>query len=73
MAQKTEAFSKEIFIHKNDTLKYRLLLPKDFSESKQYPIVLFLHGAGERGSDNTKQLTHGSKLFADPEVLFLLL
>ena len=66
MAQKTEAFSKEIFIHKNDTLKYRLLLPKDFSESKQYPIVLFLHGAGERGSDNTKQLTHGSKLFADP-------
>jgi predicted peptidase len=59
-----DVFSKEIFIQGKDTLKYRLLLPKDFSESKQYPVLLFLHGAGERGSDNTKQLTHGSKLFA---------
>ncbi|MDD7887534.1 prolyl oligopeptidase family serine peptidase [Flavivirga sp. 57AJ16] len=51
------------FIKGNDTLKYRMLLPKDFSEEKQYPIVLFLHGAGERGNDNKKQLVHGSKLF----------
>jgi predicted peptidase len=26
-----------------------------------------LHGAGERGNDNEKQLTHGSKLFLSPE------
>ncbi len=65
IAQNTETFSKEIFINKNDTLKYRLLLPKGFSESKQYPIVLFLHGAGERGSDNTKQLTNGGALFKE--------
>ena len=32
----------------------------------KYPVVLFLHGAGERGSDNTKQLVHGSKLFLNP-------
>ena len=48
-----------------DSLQYRILYPKDFSESKQYPVVLFLHGAGERGSDNTKQLTHGSSLFLE--------
>ncbi|HLT32976.1 MAG TPA: PHB depolymerase family esterase [Aquaticitalea sp.] len=56
-------FSKEYFIQKEDTLKYRMLLPKDFSESESYPLVLFLHGAGERGDDNIKQLTHGSDMF----------
>lgn len=63
VAQDSNSFSKEIFINNSDTLSYRILLPKNFDESKQYPIVLFLHGAGERGSDNTKQLVHGSKLF----------
>jgi predicted peptidase len=29
--------------------------------TKTYPLVLFLHGAGERGSDNEKQLVHGAK------------
>lgn len=60
-----EAFSKELFIKDNDTLQYRMLLPENFSKDKKYPVVLFLHGAGERGSDNQKQLTHGSKLFLD--------
>jgi predicted peptidase len=33
--------------------------------NKKYPVILFLHGAGERGTDNEKQLVHGAKLFAD--------
>lgn len=61
-AQNT-GFSNKMFVNGNDTLQYRLLMPKNFSEEKKYPIVLFLHGAGERGSDNKKQLVHGSKLF----------
>jgi predicted peptidase len=40
-------------------LKYRLLLPPDYDSKTKYPLVLFLHGAGERGDDNTKQLVHG--------------
>lgn len=28
------------------------------------PLVLFLHGAGERGRDNAKQLTHGKEVLA---------
>ena len=59
----TEAFTAESYFKDNDTLNYRLLLPKDFTKDKQYPVVLFLHGAGERGNDNQKQLAHGSKLF----------
>lgn len=50
-------------------LKYRLLRPKDYDESKVYPLVLFLHGAGERGDDNKKQLVHGMRDFASDEVM----
>jgi predicted peptidase len=46
-------------------LPYRLLKPIDFDPQKKYPLVLFLHGAGERGDDNEKQLVHGGRNFAD--------
>lgn len=51
---------------KGEKLNYRLMLPAgyDAKAETQYPLVLFLHGAGERGSDNTKQLIHGAKDFA---------
>lgn len=65
MAQEKEIFKKEQFIKEGDTLNYRILFPRDFSEDKKYPVVLFLHGAGERGNDNEAQLTHGSKLFLE--------
>lgn len=67
-AQTTEVFEKEQFVDGNDTLKYRILYPKDFSKKKKYPVVLFLHGAGERGDDNKAQLVHGSSLFLKEEV-----
>ncbi len=50
-----------------NTLPYRILFPENYDRSKKYPVVLFLHGAGERGNDNEKQLTHGAKLFLTPE------
>lgn len=62
-AQHQKSYSVEHFVVENDSLNYRLLLPNDFDTSKQYPLVLFLHGAGERGTDNQKQLVHGSELF----------
>jgi len=65
LAQDQELYSFEIFIKNNDTLRYRLLLPKGFSKDKQYPLILFLHGSGERGNDNISQLAHGSSLFTN--------
>lgn len=47
------------------TLLYRIMYPLDFDENKKYPLLVFFHGAGERGNDNNTQLTHGSKLFQD--------
>ncbi|GIW79831.1 MAG: hypothetical protein KatS3mg105_1638 [Gemmatales bacterium] len=44
---------------KGNKLPYRLLKPKNYDPKKKYPLVLFLHGAGERGTDNKKQLIHG--------------
>jgi len=71
-AQQTKSskalFSYEHHIVSEDTLNYRMLLPKKFDKSKQYPLVLMLHGAGERGDDNNKQLAHGSKLFLNETV-----
>ncbi|MEH6406233.1 MAG: alpha/beta hydrolase-fold protein [Leeuwenhoekiella sp.] len=64
-AQDKSEFLKETFISKSDTLNYRILYPENFSESETYPLLLFLHGAGERGSDNESQLAHGSSQFLD--------
>jgi predicted peptidase len=46
------------------TLLYRFVKPAgyDASGSEAHPLVVFLHGAGERGNDNRKQLVHGSDL-----------
>ena len=38
------------------TLPYRLFKPLNYDPSKEYPLVLFMHGAGERGTNNTSQI-----------------
>lgn len=45
---------------------YRLLRPATVEPGKHYPLVLFLHGAGERGSDNTSQLKYLPTWLAEP-------
>ncbi|MFD1095089.1 carboxylesterase family protein [Salegentibacter chungangensis] len=66
-AQDKGSYERKEFVKEGDTLKYRILYPQDFSEDKEYPVLLFLHGAGERGSDNESQLTHGGELFLKAE------
>jgi predicted peptidase len=34
--------------------KYVLFVPHDYKGDKDYPLILFLHGAGERGADGEK-------------------
>jgi len=63
-AQWQTKYKAEMLIDGIDTLRYRIMYPKNFKEDGNYPVVLFLHGAGERGNDNEKQLSHGAKLFA---------
>jgi predicted peptidase len=65
-SQHHNLFQHKVFIGgKGDTLPYRILYPENYDSTKKYPLILFLHGAGERGNDNEKQLVHGSSLFLD--------
>ncbi len=38
---------------------FRILLPANFDAGKKYPIIVYLHGGGETGNDNEKQLKAG--------------
>ena len=51
-----------------ETLPYRLLHPPSQQPGAKVPLVIFFHGAGERGTDNEAQLRHGAPLFAKPDV-----
>jgi predicted peptidase len=53
---------------KGDTLNYRLLYP-DYNPARKYPLVIFLHGSGERGKDNEAQLKWGVEAFASDEMM----
>lgn len=64
-SQTHKAYKEEQLINHGDTLLYRVLWPQNFKITKRYPVVIFLHGAGERGNDNQKQLIHGSGLFVE--------
>jgi predicted peptidase len=59
-----EKFEAQAFALKSGyKLPYRLLKPEKIEPGKTYPVVLFLHGAGERGSNNTSQVKNGAELF----------
>jgi predicted peptidase len=51
------------------TYRYRLVEPpaESMAEGKKAPLVVFLHGSGERGDDNEKQLVHFVGAAAKPE------
>ncbi len=53
----------EYYQFDQSTLNYRILFPKNFDESKKYPLTLFLHGIDERGDDNELQLKYVDKIF----------
>jgi predicted peptidase len=62
------AFQKREFKDNHGNgMPYRILLPIDYDCSKKYPLLVFLHGSGERGEDNESQLKHGANLFLQEE------
>jgi predicted peptidase len=45
-------------------LPVRVQLPRGYEPTRRYPVIVFLHGSGERGNDNRSQLKHGVQHFA---------
>ena len=51
-------FKEESIQHGGITRKYLLYVPENIEPGKKYPMILWLHGAGEAGNDNKSQLIH---------------
>lgn len=68
LSQDLSMYKKDVFTSKKGNLPYRILLPKNYNPNVKYPLILFLHGSGERGNDNELQLTHGADLFLKASV-----
>jgi predicted peptidase len=64
-AQWTGAFAQGNF---GGDLPFLLRVPKDLKTGGKYPLLLFLHGAGETGNDNQKQLKHDPTKLAPKDV-----
>lgn len=41
------------------TRHYKVYVPEDYSPDRPWPLIVFLHGAGERGDDNLRQTQVG--------------
>ena len=65
---------KRVFENEDTTLPYRLIMPENYDESKDYPVLVFLHGAGERGNDNELQFANSVQSIADclPECIIVV-
>ena len=63
--QSTHSF--EGVVSKKVAYKYLQFLPEsyDHDSSKEWPLILFLHGAGERGDDLQKVKVHGPPKIVD--------
>jgi predicted peptidase len=53
------------FQHVGNKIPYQIMYPEGYDATKRYPLVVFLHGAGERGDDNEKQFIHGKQFLID--------
>jgi predicted peptidase len=55
-ADRTDMMQAETYTDPNGlVLPYRIYVPESGGAEEPYPLVLFLHGSGERGSDNRAQ------------------
>lgn len=62
-------FARHCHIEGSDTLPYLLYRSSKTSSADALPaLVVFLHGAGERGNDNCQQLRHCVRFFLDDSV-----
>jgi predicted peptidase len=53
---------------KYNAMPYRVMVPADYDSKHNYPLVVFLHGIDERGTNNENQLKWGASLFKSDSV-----
>ena len=67
-----ELFLKRVYRNQQGwVMPVRLHVPEPYDPGKRYPLILYLHGAGKRGTDNLSHLTGtdqwGSHIWITPE------
>jgi len=69
---KKHGLTEEIFTiyesHEFNGMHYRLLKPIDYDAEKTYPLILSLHGAGGKGSNNIRNLRRWNGTLAVKEL-----
>lgn len=53
-----DVFQKKVFTNESTKIPYRFLLPKNFTTTKKYPLVITFHNSSRQGNDNENQLEH---------------
>jgi Predicted peptidase len=60
-AGSVDGFTARVFRNKHgESMPYRLFVPANYDAKKKYPLILWLHGGGGRGTDNLKQISGGN-------------
>ena len=52
-----DGFIGRIYRSGPQSMPYRLFVPPGYKQDMQYPLVLWLHGAGGAGTDNRAQIS----------------
>jgi len=61
LPKETSSFVPKSFTSRSGAqMPYRIFVPPDYDSRKKYPLVLWLHGGGGRGTDNLKQISGGN-------------
>jgi len=59
IAGEKTGFVNKVFKGTDGDVKYVVFVPKGYDGNKEFPTILFLHGAGESGTDGEKQVKVG--------------
>lgn len=63
LAQSTiDGFIGRVYRNRNQSMPYRLFVPQGYDKTRQYPLVIWLHGGGSSGDDNVGQISLDNKL-----------
>ena len=54
--QRETGFLRRSVTLRDRTIDYRVYIPMGYDPAKKYPVILYLHGRGGRGSDNERQI-----------------
>ena len=66
---RTSFFRRELYQDRaGNKLPFQLMEPWKAKPAEKYPLVVFLHGSGERGTDNSSQMRNGVFAFCEKDI-----